>query len=191
MSTQRSGSNIVLPATGWKDYVADLTNAKAVGQAQPNWSQFNGTGIYAWQFSASAMNELWASFHINHDYKPGSNIYPHVHWCPTNTNTGVVRWGFEYVVARGHNQQAFGSSSTVYVEQAATGTSYMHQIAEFADGQAFNTYLEPDSLLLFRIFRDAAHINDTYNAVCFGLYLDLHVQSDRDVTTTKAPNWDT
>ncbi len=79
-------------ATGWRDITSDLSLAKDHGTAPPTWSVITG-GIYGWSFSASVVQELQAAFHINHDYLPGSKIYPHVHWLPTNTNTGVVRWG--------------------------------------------------------------------------------------------------
>ena len=176
----------------WRDNIADFNAARVTGARQPTWTAFRD-GIYAWSFSASTMNEVHVSFHINHDQcatEAYRKLYPHIHWAPTNTNTGTVRWGIEYTFAKGHQQEAFPSSTTVYIEQAATGTAYTHMIAETPDVDALDlSNIETDALLLCRVFRDASHANDTYDAACFGLYADLHYQASYFGTPQKAPGF--
>jgi len=176
------------PGYGWDDMLSDISNSKVAGVAVPTWSAFRN-GIYAYSFSASAMNECWFSFHVTHSYKPNSKIYPHVHWSTAGTNTGIVRWGLEYTVAKGHNQEAFPATTTIYIEQAASGTAYKHMVTEVSDAQAFSSGVEPDSLILIRLFRDAGHANDTCTDVAFGLNCDIHYQTDRVSTKNKAPNF--
>lgn len=173
----------------WGDYVADINSARVAGANTPTWRAMTDS-INAYSFSNTSMNEVWLTVHINHDYKRGTNLYPHVHWAPDNTNTGTVRWGIEYTIAKGHNQAAFPASTTIYIEQAGPGTALQHMIAEASDGQAFDG-LEPDTLLMMRAFRDAAHANDTYAGTngAFGLYVDIHYQQDRRGTVNKAPNF--
>jgi hypothetical protein len=131
-----------------------------------------------------------AIWHIDHDYAMGTNLYPHIHWSVNTTDTGTIRWGFEYVVAKGHQQQAFSAPVTVYVEQASLGVARMHYVAEFSDAQAISGALvEPDSLIIARVFRDPTHPNDTLNAEAFGLCLDMHYQADRATTPNKFPNF--
>lgn len=174
----------------WDDYLGSINAAKVTGASQPTWTNIPNTGLYENGFSASAMNECWVDIHILHTYAFGTRAYPHIHWKPTNTNTGVVRWGVELGVTKGHSQEALTSSSIVYLEQAGSGTAYMHQIIEATDAQSIAAdHLEPDSLVQVRVFRDAAHVNDTYNAVALGTYCDLHVLVDGRRTTTKTPNW--
>ena len=175
---------------GWVDLLANLNNASGLpAAAQPDNVLFadNGagsTGIYAKAFSATIIENLLVTFHIPHGIAD-EIIYPHIHWAPSNTNTGVVRWGIEYVYAKGYEQQAFGNTSIIYIEQAATGTTKQHQITETADPGITVSGLETDGLLVCRIFRDATHANDTYNADAFGLYCDLHVQQDRRTTPNR------
>jgi hypothetical protein len=176
----------LLQSTGWRDMQASLTNGRATGSNVPNWSTIVN-GIDAWSFSATVMNELWISFHVDHDYKVGSLVHMHVHWLPSTTGLGTVRWGLEYTVAKGHSQQAFGLSQTIYIEQAASGTQFMHQVAEHAAG--LDLGLEPDTVVLVRLFRDAAHPNDTYAGAAFGIFCDLHYQTERYSTPQKAPNF--
>lgn len=176
------------PGEGWNDVTNDFAAAKVTGASQPTWAAFR-SGIYAYSFSASAMNEAWVNFHITHDYKSGTTVYPHIHWSTTGTNTGTVRFGIEYSVAKGHNQGAFPASTTVYIEQAASGTAYQHMIAEVSDGDSFSTNIEPDSLVITRIFRDAAHANDTCTDAVFILFADIHYKSNRFNTKNKVPNF--
>lgn len=174
----------------WEDCLGAINSSKVTGASQPNWTNIPGTGLYENGFAAAAMNECWVDWHVTHLYAFGTRIYPHVHWKPTNTNTGVCRWGVEIGVTKGHGQEALTSSNTIYLEQAGSGTAYMHQIIEATDAQSIAAdHLEPDSIIQVRLFRDAAHVNDTYNAVALATYCDGHFQTDARRTTTKAPNW--
>lgn len=166
---------------GWDDLVGVMASGKTIAATDPNWVSFRD-GVYAYSFSASTMNEVWMTFHITHTYAPGTVIYPHIHWTTAGTNTGTVRWGIEYTVAKGYNQESFPATTTIYLEQASSGTAYQHYIVEASLGQAIpTTHLETDALIVVRVFRDAAHANDTCTDAAFGLMCDLHVQ-------TAAPN---
>ena len=182
-------SNRASKAQYWDDYVSSFNAGKAVGLNAPTWATFRG-GLQAWSFSATVMNEVWLEpIHITHTYKPNTAVYMHVHWSTTGTNTGVVRWGIEYSVAKGHNQAAFPATSTVYLEAAASGTAYQHMITEMTIGQAITTGIEPDSLIMMRVFRDTANANDTCTDAAFGLMCDVHYQKSYWATKNKAPNF--
>ena len=172
--------------TGWDDITADLSAGKAVGANAPTWATFRD-GISAYEFSAGTMNELWITFHIKHDYSEGSLVYPHIHWAPNTTSTGTVRWGMEYTVAKGHDQEAFPASTTIYLESTiASNKQYQHIVTEATDAQAFDAF-EADTLILMRIFRDAANAADTFPDTVFAFTADIHFQADKDVTPNKSP----
>lgn len=172
---------------GWRDNVVAMVGRG--GPTEPPIQQFKDN-IYMLAFSQSQMQEVFVSFHIDHDYAVGTNMYPHVHWSCQTGVTGTVRWGFEYSVAKGHQQQAFNGSTIVYVEQATTGVPYMHYVAEVSDANSIpSSLLEPDTIILMRIFRDAEHANDTLDAQAFGVCVDLHYQVDRASTPNKRPNF--
>lgn len=177
--------------SGWNDLTSSLTTGKTTGGAAPTWASWGGTTLYTWQFSASSIDSLQIDpFHFKHDYKMGTNIYPHVHWMPDDTNTGVVRWGIEFTFAIGHSQMAFSTSTTtIYIEQAGSGTQYMHQVAEVSDPGITLSGLEPDTLISARIFRDATHANDTYTGVVHGLTVDIHYEADRAFTFSRSPDF--
>lgn len=161
---------------GWDDLIGPLANGHTTNTNDPAWVAFRN-GIYAYSFSATAMREIWLTFHVNHGYAPGTKLYPHIHWSTAGTNTGVVRWGIEYTIAKCYSQEVFPTTSTLYLEQAADATPYTHQIIETTEPNAIvSTHIEPDSLILIRMFRDAAHANDTCTDAAFGLQCDIHFQ---------------
>lgn len=184
--TQLDLSTLTFDGTpGWDDMIGSLAAGNTTNTNDPTWAAFRN-GIYAWRFSATALNEVWISFHINHEYAPGTVIYPHIHWSTAGTNTGVVRWGIEYTVAKCYDQEAFPASSTIYLEQAASAVPYQHQIVEVDLANTIpTTHLETDAVILMRVFRDGAHANDTCTDPAFGLFCDLHFQKRAFSTPNK------
>ena len=171
---------------GWRDMTADLGTGRVSGANVPTWSAFRN-GIYAYSFAKG--DEVWITFHPNHDVQVGAKFYPHVHWSTTGTGTGDVVWGFEYTIAEGHDTDEFPTTNTVYATTTvSTGVAYRHHIAEVADGSAI-TMPDVDSLIMFRIFRynDAS---DTFTGDVFGLTADIHYRADRFATKGKRPDFD-
>lgn len=172
---------------GWNDLKTSFSTGKAVGGNVPTFGVFLD-GIKEYNFSAGSLEELQLKAgHVGHDHKPGSLMFFHIHWAPDDTDTGVVRWGIEYTIAKGHGQMAFPASTTIFLEQAGSGTAKQHQIIEDTVGISEN--IEPDTLILTRVFRDGTHVNDTYTGIAWGLEMDLHYQSDRKNTVNKEPNF--
>lgn len=177
-------------ALGWRDNIVELK----VDASSPNAPTLNPLrgGILAWTFFKNELTEAHSGWHIDHDYALGTKLYMHVHWAIATAATGTIRWGFEYTVAKGHQQQAFPATTTVYVEQASLGVPYMHYVAEVSEANAIDgaaLEIEPDTVIQVRLFRDGAHPNDTLEEDVFGLFIDLHYQADRATTPFKAPNF--
>ena len=178
------------PNTGWKDITTDLSRA-STGAASPTLTEFR-TGIYAYAFSATVDEELFAVFHIPHDIKPNSKVYPHIHYsngASTNTTQDIL-WKFSYTFAKGFASpaEAFGDPATITLSSKGSEVQYAHLITECTDDEAI-TIEEPDGLLIARIWRDADDPADTYPDVAFAFTADLHYQSDRESTPNKRPDF--
>ena len=170
---------------GWDDIIGMLDAGKTTSANDPTWAVFRN-GVRAWRFAPGVLNEVWISFHLPHTYAPGTVIYPHIHWSTDGTDTGTVRWGLEYTVAKGYDQESFPASSTIYLEQDAAGTAYRHMITEVLTANAIPaTHLEPDSIIMMRVFRDGTHANDTCTDPAFGICCDLHFQKQAFSTLNK------
>lgn len=180
---------ISLYDAGWNDIVTDFI-VRSTGPTKPSYANVFG-GIYCYLWAAGSTTEVQDEAHVLHDYAPGTKMYPHIHWMPTTANAGTVRWGIEYTVAKGHSQMAFNTTTTtVYVEQAAGGTAWTHHVAEVSDANAIpSTNLEPDTVILFRVFRDGSHAKDTYPDDVAAWQIDMHYQTDRLATKHREPDF--
>lgn len=176
------------PTWGWREITSEI-DARGSGANDPTFTVYTGTNFYAHQFSETTMQQVYVTYHVPHDYVPGTDIYLHVHWsnAAATPNTGNVIWGFEYSYAKGHNQAAFPASTTVTVTQACPATRYQHNIAETT--AITISELEVDGLIMVRVYRDAADGGDTCTDAVFLHTSDIHYQSTNMATKGKSPDF--
>jgi hypothetical protein len=176
-------------AVGWKDLTSSMLGAGMPSQNAPTLTNFAPGGWTIRREYAFALNDYvyMQSFHVNHDIKPGGKAYIHMHWTTDGTSAAAVKWEFSYSRAKGHNQQAFSSPTTVSVTQAASGTAYQHMVAEIADIDAL-TLTEPDELIIITARRVTNGGTDNSDTV-FGLMVDLHYEAEYYATKNKTPNF--
>lgn len=172
--------DVATPTFGWHDILGQIT-IRSIGAADPTFSVFQG-GIRAFEFSATVLKEVYLIYHVPHDYVLGTDVYFHVHWANAAAvpNTGDVIWGFEYSYAKGYDQEAFPASTTVTVTQACPATQYQHNIAETTAVTIAG--MEPDGVIMCRVYRDAAAAGDTCTDSAFLLMADVHYQSTNIAT---------
>jgi hypothetical protein len=176
---------------GWADIVSELIIRDT--PLAPIGILYKG-GIYLWEFPTQDLREAFANFHVPHTWKPGSMIYPHVHFTTASNLAGVVRWGFEYTWARRHDstgQIAFPAVQTIYVDFAIPANSAdTHFVCEAPEGLGIaGTGLEVDSMILMRVYGDGLHANDTFAASVLCITADLHHEVDRYATPRRAPDF--
>jgi len=175
--------------TIWKDNVAAIAAANT-GVAAPTLRLFGatGSGTQRKEYVFGTGDSVYiAPFHVNHDILPGAKVYPHVHWSTDGTDTGNVQWELTIIRALGHDQAAFDAQTVIQIEQAASGTTWQHMVAECSDGDAL-TVTEPDELICIVLERIAASTDENTDSV-FGLMVDLHYESNTIGTINKAPNF--
>lgn len=177
-------------AEGWRDMVCGLDTR--AGATSPNLSLFRD-GIYLFSFDPNNMMEVFATAHIDHDWKLGTMLYPHFHWSVGSSAIGTVRWGFEYTWAQRSDDSGntvFGPTNTIFVEQTTSGVPYTHYVSQPAENMGVpGAGMNVDTVLLFRIFRDSVHINDTLDDVVFGITFDLHYECVRYATPNRDPDF--
>lgn len=174
--------------TVWNDYLSSISSGRVPPATAPTWSSFGPSGIQrAYSFAVNDFIYL-EGFHILHDIKRNTLIYPHVHWSTDGVDTNTVKWEISYTVAKGHNQEAFPADTTISVEQAGSGTAWQHMISEVSQGSGTFTAPEVDSLILMRVKRVTNGGTDNADNV-FGMFVDLHVEIDRPGTISKSPDF--
>ena len=172
---------------GWNDYLTSGLALPKGGANQPSLPLFRD-GIYQLAFdgTGASIEETYTNIHILHDYKSGTKVYPHIHWSHNNVApSGDVVWKIDYSVAKGHSAGAFPAPTTISLQQTAAA-QYTHHIIETLEANAIvSTNLEPDSVIMMRIYRDPTDGNDGFEDDAFLLFVDLHIEADGNFTNEK------
>lgn len=174
-----------LPATqaqilgGFTDLEFSVVSSEK-GPSAPTLSAFGPSGR-AKQRSFIIGNSVYTTGHINHDIKPGSICYPHVHWSTNGVNLNTAKFQLDFTIAAGHNQANFPIDQQILLEEAAHGTAWRHMITEDPTGIIAP---EVDSLIIITLERITNGGTDNTDLI-FPLYVDFHVEVDRYATPNR------
>ena len=147
------------------------------GASAPDLAAFLGAGnLLINRFDGGVTTEqIYFTVQLPHSYKEGTDIIPHVHWAPVDTNGGAVKWQLEY--SWGNREGgAFPAVTTISTTDTAAGTAWGHQRAMFS--AITGTSKEYSSMLVCRLFRNPADGDDTYGSDAAFLEIDFHCEND-------------
>lgn len=165
---------VKLNPTVYED-ISISAHALTLGAAAPDTiTFFGGGGIKGLGFNGAATTEsVHGSTELLHSYAEGTDIYPHVHWMPTSTDVGQVKWQLEY--SWQNDDSIFPSSTTVFGITTTAGTAWTLQQTNFPamDG----TGKKMGGGIAFRLFRDPTD-NDDYAADVGLVHLGIHYEKD-------------
>lgn len=175
-------------ATVWNDLMVFPDATTKGGSNPPEWGtpfmkNTDGTskGVYLWMFAPNQEEELHFTVQIPHDYKLGSDLYPHVHWTTasgTPSGSNVV-WGLEYTlisVGGFFPVTVTVRTSTLIPECTPPSGTGQHLISEFST--VSGTDLGISSVLVCRLFRAAGDAADTFPGDVGLLGFDIHYEID-------------
>ena len=169
---------------GWRDIIGS-PQYPLTGSGRPSFLQIGSTGVYAWSFTIG--DDQFYVWHLPHDYVPDTDIYFHVHWFGSQTAGGFARWQFDYMYASGYNTDAYGSATTVYVQEQQSTTAWQHMISETTAVTIAG--LEVDGVIIARVDRIAAVGETDVSGDVFAPIVDIHYQSTNLATPNKVPNF--
>jgi len=174
----------------YDDYQVNInTIGGGSGNSAPTVELFRD-GIYLHEFpNAPQVTEGYFMIHLMHDMKPNSDMYFHLHWSHNHVApTGNLKWNIDFTYAKGYEQEGFGAPVTLSTIHAVNA-QYSHHITDDDDMiVSASTYnLEPDGILLGRVWRDSTDAEDTTNVDAFLMQVDLHYVKSRTGTTERNP----
>lgn len=181
-------NSMELKTTVWNDIRVAATAVELGPANAPDFAQLvddgaGSEGVYTYFFSPSTEEEVFFEVQVPHTYKAGTNLRPHVHWCPTSTNTGNVVWALEYTA---HSPgDVIGATTTTSVTATAPGTNLEHTISSMSE--ITGTTFKESQILNCRLYRDATDAADTYTGDAALLSFDFHFEVEKLGTTTEIP----
>lgn len=165
------GSHVAL----WNDINVSLVPPQG-GAAAPAIIPFNGDArldCYAFSGTNATPDEIHSSLEILHGYKEGSDISFHLHWYPTNTTVGNVKWQLRYTWF--NNGTVPGAATTVFSTVATSGTAWLEQNTAITISGAG---MKMGSRFVFSLFRDATDAADTYAFRAAVTDMGIHYEID-------------
>jgi hypothetical protein len=162
-------------ATVWDDLRIPGSSVQK-GASAPDLGTFLGSGnLLVNRFDGNATTEqIYFTAQLPHSYKQGSDIYPHIHWTPTDGNAGNVKWQLEY--SWQNINGTFSGTTTLTVTDSTDSTAWKHLLAPFS--AITGTSKTISSMLVCRLFRDPSDGDDTYGSDAALLEIDFHFEID-------------
>jgi len=159
----------------WDDIILSPDTIQG-GSARPDRITLVGN-IDAYGFNGSSTTEeMSSSFEMPHTYKVGTDLRPHIHWCPSDTDSGSVKWQLEVTTAGVGD--VFPGTTTVTAVDPSGEVDRAHQVIEF--GVIDGTNIDIGDITGFRLFRDPTDGADTYESDAIFLSLGFHYEIDGD-----------
>jgi hypothetical protein len=157
----------------WIDFNFGV-NSLARGSSAPDIINLSGTNIETLGFDGvNTTEEVSVVLELNHNWKEGTVLKPHIHWYAVNGNLGNVNWQMDYVLL------AFGATvpaaTTINTIVATPGIAWQATLTSLPDIDASGFLL--GTQMHIRLFRDPTD-NDTYGADAALATFGLHVQVD-------------
>lgn len=164
-------------ATCWDDLLPSSVTVGS-GVNAPAFTSYNGN-LRAYEFvGAVQTKELNMGFQMSHTREANSSISPHIHlYIPDDVSGGVIKFGLEYTWTSINDVGAI-STNTIYgtVTRTANQGINNNAILKFPDIVGTNKGLS--SLLMCRLFRNAADSEDTFGSSVWLKSSDIHIIKD-------------
>lgn len=164
-------------ATVYDDLLRDATSTRQGVVAPTVGTGFRGDAnhIHTTLLHTQA-DEVQFEVQLPHRGKAGSVMYPHVHFAPTTTGTGTVRFALEYYAANVDAQFPASPQTYLMTKTWAADQQWYHLIADNATGLTLAGWAL-SNVLKVRLYRDNSVASNYAAAVSF-LYFDVHVEID-------------
>lgn len=157
----------------YSDY---LTGGNAVGKGgnAPDFAELrDGLFLNAFAGDGPTTEQAFFTVHMLHDIHPTEYPTFHIHWTHNIAiPSGNVKWQIDYSYAKGYENGIFVAPTTLSTVNAA-GAQYAHHITADDDMQ-MTAEMEPDSMIIARIYRDPTDAEDTFGFDAFLVGVDMH-----------------
>ena len=138
--------------------------------------QIRNTGIYGYRFKPNATNDISFMVQLSHRWKEGSTVTPHIHWCPSNSNTNPIVFTLKYwCVDIGDVIPEMGTSLQTTI--TPEGGSYRNTISYFDAVPLAGK--KASSIFGGTLSRSGGTGGDSFTGDVLVLGIDLHVLDNR------------
>jgi hypothetical protein len=166
-------------ATYWADLIGGIAAAVTSG---PGVSLSNTEHSLAYVAAANTADYAWLVFQLDHSWKAGSTILPHIHWEQDQNNT--PNWLIQYRWQRqGQTKTTVWSNYKCNTNAIVWSSGTLNQISYGAGIVPPANYGMSD-IIQVRLVRDSTNTStvfagaDPNNATCSVTAFDIHIECD-------------
>lgn len=168
---------LLLEDTVWNDQQVAAANVMINPlTSKPDFDTFPAASprLRTFLFDGTTRENVTFTVQLSHKYKLGTNLHPHVHWCPTsNAAAKTVTWDLEYTIANIDGVLAAEVTRTgTYSGDVVTNTHMVTELEEL-DGSGITTI---STMLICSLSRRGD--TDTYADDAAMLEFDFHYEID-------------
>lgn len=171
-------------ATVFRDEFGSILNARL---ENPSSRIQEDTTEGALKFKATATNADWALINIqlNHSWKLGSSISPHLHWWQVSAN--VPNWMISHrwqKMTEGQAKTTAWTSAKYSGHAFAYSSGTINQITDFGDITPPSGYGQVSDIIQFRLIRDTGNASTLFGGAdpesndIYALFFDAHAECD-------------
>lgn len=193
--------NETTSAFGWRDILGPIVPREG-GGAAPAFTAFRGGQVKDYAFSGSDIIDL-VTYHIPHDYVPGTDIFFHPHWGHNGTAiSGSFVLDYYVTYAKGHGQAIFPAeinlTQTLSTPDVATIPQWSHEVNDIqlstsgGSGTQLDTdLLEPDGVIEMAVVTTTIPTitGSATSNLPYIFEIDVHYQSTNIATKNNTPNF--
>ncbi len=165
-------------AVVWDDLRVSLDKGSSSASLEFVWGS---SGPQIWYFRDNeGLEAMSFVVQLPHSWKEGTIIYPHIHWLPKASESGIVQWNLDYSWQNydPDTPLAFPTYTTSTVTVSGPFTANTHRITSLASGGLDGAGKKISSVLICKIWRNSSNAADTYRDDAGLLSLDFHYQID-------------
>lgn len=168
----------------WVDTKFTATSVNAIGATGV--PDFNTTEI-GWNFDKGVTEAIYIAHEMDHDWKEGSEVHPHIHW--VQASIGTVAWQLSYKVYDnlGSNIPAAFTVVTAITPIASYSGGTVSQINAFPIINM--TGLTVSAMIKMIVARVGGSTLDTYNQDAILDSFDLHWKKDAGGSVEEYDKW--
>ena len=167
------GTNVYFPSVE-NDLICTIT-PRTSGTNLASLTEINSTGVYGYEFTNTGTKEVSFMVQLSHLWAEGTAITPHVHWCPSTTNTSNAIINMDYWVA--NIGETIPSVTPLTANATPSGTAFQHQLTSF--GSVSMTNKTASCIFGGRLYRDSTATGDDFTGSMIILGVDIHVKNNR------------
>lgn len=185
-NTQRPTALGTTSDGAWNDLQGAISEGS--GGAALTFAAFRDTPFKLASFRNNQSDELHMVYQMNHAWKPGSTVRPHIHVIPLAAATGVIRFVGQYAWALSGVEAPANVGWTPFTVDHAVLASEVNKldIISLAEVVPPAAAQESDCLLVY-LKRDGGAPEDTYAGNLAAVSLDCHFQMEKDGTDAELP----